>query len=183
MTEAQAIRAAKRGNAQGLSVLYEMHRDHVYAKCLSMVRDPYQAEDLTQETFILVLRYIKGFAGDSKFSTWLHRVAVNVVLMWMRKNKSRMVALHDSLTQEGEEPVFELQNDMPSEKTLNDRIDLEKALKALSPGYRRCVVLHDIQGYQHNEIGAILGTTPGNSKSQLHKGRRKLRLRLVGETA
>jgi len=131
-----------------------------------------EAEDLAQDVFLQLYRKIKSFRGESAFTTWLHRLTVNQVLMHFRKRSVRS----ELTTEDGEMPdSAELGTDQPSAMPIIDRIALEAAIDELPPGYRSVFVLHDVQGYEHEEIAKILGCNVGTSKSQLHKARMKLR--------
>jgi RNA polymerase sigma-70 factor (ECF subfamily) len=130
---------------------------------------------LTQEAFLQLFRKIATFRGESAFSTWLHRMAVNVVLMQLRKKGLPVVPLEDPIESEEESPKKEMgAADLKLTGSL-DRMQLERAIKRLPAGYRTIFVLHDVEGYEHNEIAGIVGCSIGNSKSQLHKARLKLR--------
>ena len=134
-----------------------------------------EAEDLSQEAFLQLFRKIATFRGESAFSTWLHRLVVNVVLMHLRKKGLQQVSL-DETDNSQEEPVKRDYGD--DDRRLMgsvDRISLTRAIDELPPGYRAVFVLHDVEGYEHNEIAQIMGCSIGNSKSQLHKARMKLR--------
>jgi RNA polymerase sigma-70 factor (ECF subfamily) len=160
------------GDREAFEQLYHRHFRRVFALCLRMTTNASTAEDLTQEVFIHLFNKIGSFRGDSAFTTWLHRMTVNHVLMYFRKSSTRS----ELLTTEGETPVqivrgTENQDKMP----IVDRIALEKAISELPPGYRSVFVLHDVEGYEHEEIGRMLGCSTGTSKSQLHKARLKLR--------
>ena len=140
-----------------------------------MTGDTAEAEDLSQEAFLQLFRKIGTFRGESAFSTWLHRLVVNVVLMHLRKRGIAQVPLEDVDTSQ-EEPVKREYGD--NDKRLIgsvDRIGLDRAIAGLPPGYRAVFVLHDVEGYEHNEIAQIMNYSIGNSKSQLHKARLKLR--------
>jgi len=135
-----------------------------------------EAEDLTQEAFLQLYRKIATFRGESAFSTWLHRLAVNVVLMHLRKKGLPEVSLEESLEPQQEDRPrkdFGTRDRMLSGSI--DRVNLERAIESLPPGYRLIFVLHDVEGYEHNEIAGMMGCSIGNSKSQLHKARMKLR--------
>ena len=177
LSEAEAIRRAKRGEAVGFEELYRLHSKRAYALCLRMTTNSAEAEDLTQEAFLQVFRKIHTFRGDSAFSTWLHRLVVNIVLMRLRKKSVPATSL-DEMTEPDEEtggPVKEFGGrDLLLSGSI-DRFNLQRAIAELSPGYRTVFVLHDIQGYEHNEISEIMGCSIGNSKSQLHKARMRLR--------
>ncbi len=134
-----------------------------------------EAEDLSQEAFMQLFRKVSTFRGESAFSTWLHRLAVNVVLMHLRKKGLQQVSL-DEMDTSQEEPVKRDYGEK-DRRLLGtvDRLSLESAIRELPPGYRAVFVLHDIEGYEHNEIAQIMDCSVGNSKSQLHKARMKLR--------
>jgi RNA polymerase sigma-70 factor (ECF subfamily) len=134
-----------------------------------------EAEDLTQEAFLQLFRKISTFRGESAFSTWLHRLAVNVVLMHLRKKGLQQISL-DEVDHTQDEPVKRDYGDDDRRLVRSiDRIGLQRAIAELPPGYRTVFVLHDIEGYEHNEIAEIMNCSVGNSKSQLHKARMKLR--------
>jgi RNA polymerase sigma-70 factor (ECF subfamily) len=137
-----------------------------------------EAEDLAQEAFLQLFRKISTFRGESAFSTWLHRLAVNVVLMHLRKKGLQQVSL-DEVDTSQDEPVKRDYGDNDRRLIGSvDRIGLQRAIADLPPGYRTVFVLHDVEGYEHNEIAEIMKCSVGNSKSQLHKARMKLRERL-----
>ena len=179
MTEAQAIAGCVAGDPQAFEVLYNMHKRRVYSLCLRMVRDPAEAEDLSQEAFMQLFRKIGTFRGDSAFSTWLHRLTVNIILMRIRKKGLVQVPLDQDRDDGQDLPPREYGSEDIDLLGLVDRITLEKAIAALPKGYRTVFVLHDIEGYEHNEIARIMGCSVGNSKSQLFKARLKLRSLLV----
>lgn len=140
-----------------------------------MTGDTAEAEDLTQEAFLQLFRKIASFRGESAFSTWLHRLVVNVVLMRLRKKGIQKVSL-DEVDNSQEEPVKrEYGEDDRRLLGSIDRITLNDAIEELPPGYKAIFVLHDVEGYEHNEIAEIMNCSVGNSKSQLHKARLKLR--------
>jgi RNA polymerase sigma-70 factor (ECF subfamily) len=175
LTEAEAIERAKQGDSAAFEILYDLHKRRVYSLCLRMTANTAEAEDLTQEAFLQLFRKIGTFRGESAFSTWLHRMAVNVVLMRLRKKGLPLVPLDETLESEDETPKKELG---ALDKVLSgsvDRMELQRAVEALPPGYRSIFVLHDVEGYEHNEIATLVGCSIGNSKSQLHKARMKLR--------
>jgi RNA polymerase sigma-70 factor (ECF subfamily) len=179
LSEAEAIRRASDGDRTVFEYLYRLHSRRVYAVCLRMIGNSAEAEDLTQETFLLLLRKIHTFRGESAFSTWLHRLAVNLVLMRLRKKSPPIVSIEAAL-----DPDDETASPLPA-STIGapdlllegsiDRINLERCIERLPVGYRTVFVLHDIQGYEHHEIAGILGRSVGVSKSQLHKARTRLR--------
>jgi RNA polymerase sigma-70 factor, ECF subfamily len=176
LTEAEAIERAKQGDAEAFEFLYNLHKRRVYSLCLRMTGNPASAEDLTQEAFLQLFRKIATFRGESAFSTWLHRMSVNVVLMQLRKKSLPVVPIDE--TMEGdEEGTVRKEPGAPDERLTGsiDRLHLQRAVDELPPGYRRIFVLHDVEGYEHNEIAGLVGCSIGNSKSQLHKARLKLR--------
>jgi len=176
LSEAEAIDRAKQGDAESFEALYALHKRRVYSLCLRMTGNTAEAEDLTQEAFLQLYRKIATFRGESAFSTWLHRLAVNVVLMHLRKKSLPEVSLEASLEpQQDEGPKKDIGG---PDKVLTgaiDRVNLARAIDSLPRGYRVIFVLHDVEGYEHNEIAEMMGCSIGNSKSQLHKARMKLR--------
>ena len=175
ISEAEAIEKAKQGDAQAFEVLYNLHKRRVYSLCLRMTANAAEAEDLTQEAFLQLYRKIATFRGESAFSTWLHRLAVNVVLMRLRKKGLSVVPLEETTETEEETPKKDLGAEDAKLAASIDRLQLQRAIERLPPGYRSIFVLHDVEGYEHNEIAEIVGCSIGNSKSQLHKARLKLR--------
>jgi RNA polymerase sigma-70 factor (ECF subfamily) len=176
--EAQAIERAQAGDPAVFEDLYRQHNRRVYALCLRMVKDTTEAEDLTQETFLLVFRKLHTFRGESAFSTWLHRLTVNLVLMRLRKKTLPVVSIEAPSDPDDETTrpsSLELgKPDLVLEGAI-DRIILQRCIERLPAGFRKVFVLHDIRGYRHREIANLLGRSVGASKSQLHKARRRLR--------
>ncbi len=183
LPEAEAIRLAQRGDAQAFERIYQLHSRRVYSLCLRMVGKPAEAEDLAQEAFLQLFRKIQTFRGESAFSTWLHRLTVNVVLMRLRRKTAGETSL-DELSEPDEESggaPWEIgEPDLRLAGSV-DRVNLERAVAQLPPGYKTVFLLHDVQGYEHNEIAGLMGCSIGNSKSQLHKARTRLR-ELLQET-
>jgi RNA polymerase sigma-70 factor, ECF subfamily len=177
LTEPDAIRLAQAGNAAAFEFLYHLHSRRVYALCLRMVGNPADAEDLMQEAFLQLYRKIATFRGESAFSTWLHRMTVNVVLMRLRKKLLPTDSLEETLEPDAENSGPKRDVGAPDLRLSGavDRVNLERSIEKLPPGYRTVFVLHDVQGYEHNEIADIMGCSVGNSKSQLHKARTRLR--------
>ena len=176
-TEAEAIRRAQAGDAAAFEHLFQLHSRRVYALCLRMVGNPADAEDLAQEAFLQLFRKIATFRGESAFSTWLHRMTVNVVLMRLRKKTLPTDSLEESLEPDSENSGPKRDVGAPDLRLSGavDRVNLERSIEKLPPGYRTVFILHDVQGYEHNEIADIMGCSVGNSKSQLHKARTRLR--------
>ena len=168
----ELAQAAARGEMEAFEALYERHHRRVYSLCLRMLANVTEAEDMTQEVFIQVFRKIGSFRGDSAFTTWLHRLTVNQVLMHFRKRNVKL----EHTTEEGElTNVVQAGSERPQAMPVVDRIALDAAIAQLPPGYRTVFVLHDVEGYEHEEVAEMLGCSPGTSKSQLHKARMKLR--------
>src|SRR5712672_4716590 len=174
-SEAEAIERARQGDAEAFQLLYGLHKRRVYSLCLRMTANTAEAEDLTQEAFLQLFRKIATFRGESAFSTWLHRMAVNVVLMQLRKKSLPVVPLEETREKEDEAPRKEFGTKDVKLSGSIDRLQLQRAIDRLPPGYRTVFVLHDVEGFEHNEIAQIVGCSIGNSKSQLHKARLKLR--------
>ena len=176
ITEQEAIERAKQGGTESFEVLYDLHKRRAYSLCLRMTGNASEAEDLTQEAFLQVYRKIATFRGESAFSTWLHRLTVNVVLMHLRKRGLLEVSLEGALEpQEKDGPKKEVGVRDNVLVGSIDRINLQRSIDSSPPGYRIMFVLHDVEGYEHNEIAEMMGCSIGNSKSQLHKARMKLR--------
>lgn len=179
--QAEILARAQNGDHQAFAQLYSIHKRHIYSLCLRMVGSVAEAEDLAQEVFLQFHRKIETFRGESALSTWLHRLAINVVLMHLRK-KSLQVSSLDELM----EPVSDQRPargfgapDLVLSGAI-DRLTLQRAINDLPAGYRLIFVLHDIEGFEHNEIASLLDCSIGNSKSQLHKARLKLRESIRG---
>ena len=163
----------------GFDELYRKHYRRVYSICLRMTGNVAEAEDLTHEVFIQLHRKLGSFRGEAAFTTWLHRLTVNQVLMHFRKRSVRS----ELTTDDGEMPdSVDPYTINPEAMPIVDRIGLENAIAQLPPGYRTVFVLHDVEGYEHEEIARMLGCSAGTSKSQLHKARLKLR-RLLQQRA
>ena len=161
-----------RVDLQPFEELFKLHHRKVYAVCLRMTGNTAEAEDLSQEVFVQVFRKLGTFRGESTFSTWLHRLTVNHVLMYFRKNRTR----REQLTKDGEMPEITIKgHSVLTRMPLLDRLALEEAIVQLSPGYRAVFLLHDVEGLEHTEIANIRGCSVGTSKSQLHKARMKMR--------
>ena len=172
ISDVELARRSAEGDASAFEQLYRRHFRRVYALCLRMLSDPTLAEDLSQEVFINLFNKIGSFRGESAFTTWLHRMTVNQVLMYFRKRSTKS----ELTTEEGETPVqIVVGTGNPNAMPVIDRISLEKAVAQLPPGYRTVFVLHDVEGYEHEEIARMLKVSEGTSKSQLHKARLKLR--------
>ncbi len=167
---------AAKGNIAAFEKLYERYNRRTYSLCLRMTNSQTEAEDLTQEVFIQLFRKIGSFRGDSAFSTWLHRLTVNQVLMHFRRRSIK----NEKTSETGEMPEQTVSGtENPRKMPVLDRIALKNAVAQLPPGYRNVFVLHDVEGYEHEEVARLLGISVGTSKSQLHKARLKLRGLLI----
>lgn len=176
MTEAEVIRRAQAGDTGCYEALYMRHKRRVFSLCLRMTGNYAQAEDFTQEAFLQLYRKIASFRGESAFTTWLHRLSVNIILMHWRKKGLAEVSLEETLEPQSEDgPRKDIGKRDDVLHGSVDRLNLDRAIASLPPGYRIIFVLHDVEGYEHNEIAEMLGCSIGNSKSQLHKARMKLR--------
>ena len=169
---ADLVRRAQRDDRIAFDALYSQHVGRVYAVCLRMCASRPEAERLTQDVFVKAWQNLKSFRGDSAFGSWLYRLAVNVVLQDSRTTRRRDA--HITVLPEPE--MFE--NLRGAAAHDDDRMDLERAIASLPPGARQALVLHDIEGYKHEEIANMTGTTVGSVKAQLHRARRLMRERL-----
>jgi len=174
-SEAELIVRAQRGEADAFEALYNAHKRRIYSLFLRMTKNTADAEDLTQEAFLQVFRKIHTFRGESAFSTWLHRLSVNLVLMRRRKKKVKeLLAENGDEHEPSERPPLEFGAPDLALEGLVDRMTLKFAVANLPPGYKKVFLLHDVLGFEHNEIAAKLDFSIGNSKSQLHKARLRL---------
>jgi RNA polymerase sigma-70 factor (ECF subfamily) len=177
LTDEDVVRLAQQGDAVAFEQIYRTHSRRVYALCLRMTGNPADAEELTQDVFLQLLRKIHTFRGDSALSTWLHRMAVNIVLMKLRKKTLPADSLDES-AEADEETGKRCREIGGPDLRLNgsvDRLHLQRAVRQLPFGYKQMFILHDVEGYRHEEIAGILGCSVGNCKSQLHKARMRLR--------
>ncbi|MBR9989437.1 MAG: sigma-70 family RNA polymerase sigma factor [Gemmatimonadetes bacterium] len=175
MNEADCIRRAQQGDAAAIRDLYRRYAPRVHAVVRRLAGDDALAEDWAQDAWVRAFRALPAFRGDARFSTWLHRIAVNSALHG-RRWRDRRVSREDPLLPERDH------------SGRNDhvvlRISLQRALDELPEGMRQIVVLHDVEGYTHEEIGELLGIAAGTSKSQLFKARARLRgLLQAGQSA
>jgi len=169
--ESGDIAAAAAGDRRAFERLYRLHVDRVYTLCARMLGDPTLAEEITQDVFVRVWEKLPQFRAESAFGTWLHRVAVNVVLSHRKSagiSQARLSADDSALDAAPTRPVF-----------VGERLDLESAIAGLPNGARKVFVLHDVEGFTHEEIGTQLGITSGGSKAQLHRARMLLRTALT----
>jgi len=175
MSESEAIERAKLGDTDAIDVLYHLHQRRVHSLCFRMTADRSAADELTQDVFLQLFRKVRTFRGESALSTWLHRVAVNLVLMRLRKRHPPLIALEQTPETEKESHEKELGAEDLRLALLLDRLRLESAINDLPLGYRTVFVLHDVEGYEHHEIAEKIGCSISNSKSQLRRARMRLR--------
>ena len=166
---------AAAGDAGAFEALYRKYFGRVHSLCLRMTKNQHDAEDLAQEVFIHLFKKIGSFHGDSKFTSWLHRVTVNHVLMSLRKRKARP----EEVPEEAAEAQFAREAKRSTRVPYIDRIALKRAVARLARGHRAVFGLHDVEGYSHAEIARMLGVCEGASKSQLHRARHNLRKLLL----
>jgi RNA polymerase sigma-70 factor, ECF subfamily len=174
-SERSLVQRAQRGDEQAFATLFQLHKKRVYSVCLLMTKDVAEAEDLTQEAFLQVFRSVGSFRCDSAFSTWLYRIAVNTVLMKLRRRKSPPVSLDEPVSAESPSLRRDIGRADLRLSGAIDRIALRRAMQELPEGCRRIFALHEVEGYQHHEIAKMLDCSVGNSKSQLHKAKMKMR--------
>ena len=175
-SEGSLIQRAQSGDEEAFATLYQLHKKRVYSVCLQMTKDVADAEDLTQEAFMQVFRSVNSFRGDSAFSTWLYRIAVNTVLMKLRRRKSPpLISLDEPVSADSPSLKRDVGKADPSLSGAIDRIALRRAVEELPAGCRQIFDLHEVKGYQHHEIAQLLECSVGNSKSQLHKAKLKMR--------
>jgi RNA polymerase sigma-70 factor (ECF subfamily) len=175
-SEGTLVQRAQRGDEQAFATLYQLNKKRVYSVCLRMTKDVAEAEDLAQEAFIHVFRNLNSFRGNSAFATWLYRIAVNTVLMKLRRRKSPPVlSLDEAVSSDSPSLKREIGKDDLSLRGAIDRIALRRAIEELPGGARQIFELHEVEGYQHHEIAEQLQCSIGNSKSQLHKAKMKMR--------
>ena len=177
ISEKETIRLAQEGNAAAFEQLYRRYSGRVYCLCLRILKNDSEAEDLTQEAFLQLFRKINTFRGEARFSTWLHRLTINLVLMGLRKKRHPEVSLDATLESDEEDsrPLIEFGGPDLRLSGVIDHVNLTRAIEQLPDGYREVFILHDVEGYEHHEIADILGCSSGNSKSQLYKARLRLR--------
>jgi RNA polymerase sigma-70 factor (ECF subfamily) len=183
-SERALVQRAQMGDQEAFATLFQLHKKRVYSVCLQMTKDVADAEDLTQEAFLQVFRNINSFRGDSAFSTWLYRIAVNTVLMKLRRRKAPPVlSLDEPVSPDSPSLKREIGQADPNLSGVVDRIALRRAIAELPQGCRQIFDLHEVQGFQHHEIARRLECSIGNSKSQLHKAKMKMRELLFPKTS
>lgn len=170
------VQRAQQGDEDAFAALFQLHKRRVFSICFLMTNDVAEAEDITQEAFLQVFRKLGSFRGDSAFSTWLHRLTMNTALMKLRRRKCPpMLSLDEPASPESTSLRHDFGRADPNLTGTVDRILLHRALQELPAGCRKIFGLHAVQGYQHHEIAQLLQCSVGNSKSQLHKAKLKMR--------
>jgi RNA polymerase sigma-70 factor, ECF subfamily len=176
LADADLVRRALQGDVDAFAALFHANKTRIYSLCLRMTSNTAEAEDLTQEAFLLVFRKLGTFRGDSALSTWLYRVAVNTVLMHIRRRGMRVreTSLDELSERAPQAPKCEHGEVDERLASTVDRVALTRAMKVLPPGYRKVFLMHEVHGYEHQEIARILRCSIGNSKSQLHKAKARM---------
>ncbi|MEO8648478.1 MAG: RNA polymerase sigma factor [Acidobacteriota bacterium] len=178
-TDLELCQLASGGSIAAFEIIYQRYHRRTYSLCMRMTGSQSEAEDLTQEVFIQLFRKAGSFRGDSAFSTWLHRLTVNQVLMHFRRRSVK----NEKVSDDGEMPEQTVHGTAdPNKMPVVDRIALKNAIGELPKGYRNVFVLHDVEGFEHEEVARMLKISIGTSKSQLHKARLKLRGLLIKQT-
>lgn len=167
------VALATAGDRGAFERVYRRHVDRVYSLCVRMCGDRARAEELTQDVFVRAWEKLELFKGESQFSTWLHRLAVNVVLNARKTDGRREARMEEDADGEAVNRLASLPH------APGDRMDLDAAIAKLPPGARRVFTLHDVEGYKHEEIAEQLGVTTGATKAQLHRARMLLRQALT----
>ncbi len=175
--DAELIKRAQQGDSDAFATLFHAHKMRIYSLCLRMTNNTAEAEDLAQDAFLQVFRKLSSFRGDSALSTWLYRIAVNTVLMHFRRKTPCRISLDEPIRGQDDSKSTRREYGMRDGRLDGavTRVALTRAISELPEGYRAIFLLHEVEGYQHREIAALLGCSVGNSKSQLHKA--KLRIR------
>jgi RNA polymerase sigma-70 factor (ECF subfamily) len=173
--DADTLQRAQQGDEAALSALFQAHKAKVYALCLRMTANTAEAEDLTQDAFLQIFRKIGAFRGESALSTWLYRVAMNTVLMHFRKKKLRLSSLEEPVSREPGAVKREYGQADGRLSSSVDRIALTRAMRELPAGYRSIFLMHEVDGYDHREIAQLMQCSIGNSKSQLHRAKARMR--------
>jgi RNA polymerase sigma-70 factor, ECF subfamily len=178
-SDMQLVQRAQQGDSDAFAAIFQRHKARIYSVCLRMTNNTAEAEDLTQDAFLQVFRKLSTFHGDSALSTWLYRIAVNTVLMHFRKKTLRQISLDEPMSQDAKTVRREYGSRDDRLAGSVDRISLARAIAELPIGYRTIFLLHEVQGYEHQEIAELLKCSVGNSKSQLHKAKLRIREALV----
>lgn len=182
-SELELLRLAREGNETAMASIFQSNQAKVYSLCLRMTGNPAEADDLAQDSFLQVFRKLRAFRGESALSTWIYRVTMNTVLMQFRKKKLKLQPLDEQ--PQAERPAPKREHGKIDEQQWNsvDRIALTRAMEDLPQGYRKILLLHEVKGYDHREISRLLGCSIGNSKSQLHRAKARMRDLLAAPAA
>ena len=167
--DANLVARCQAGDVEAFEALYRQHASRIYTLACRMAGSLEEGEDLLQEIFLQAYRKLRSFKGDAAIGTWLYRLALNHCLDFVRSRQAKMGKVTDPL--DGDSPI---EPRAPRETPIA-RLDLERALERLPAGCREAFVLHDVEGYDHKEVAAMLGIAEGTSKSQVFKARMKLR--------
>lgn len=167
---------AKAGDVDAFEAMYNEHAARVYALCLRLTANPVEARDLTQDTFVRAWEALPNFRGDANITTWLHRIAVNAMLMQRRSTQRRLSRV--ALVEDERDDADGVPQGSVAPADVGAAIDLERAIAALPPGVRRAFVMHDVEGYSHDEIARMTGLAAGTLRAQLHRARQLLIQRL-----
>jgi RNA polymerase sigma-70 factor, ECF subfamily len=167
------IDRARRGDVDAFELLYRTHSGRVYALCLRLAGEPMEARELVQDTFVHAWEALPRFRGESSLTTWLHRIAVNALLERRRRDRRRTSRV--SLAEDDDEVEgASLGSGSVPPTDVATAIDLERAIAALPPGVRRAFVLHEVEGYSHEEVAGMTGLATGTLRAQLHRARQLL---------
>ncbi len=172
--EEALVDRARRGDVDAFERLYHLHAGRVHALCLRLAGEPTEARELVQDTFIRAWEALPRFRGESSLTTWLHRIAVNAMLERRRRDRRRTARV--SLSEDDEEDGETASNGggFVAPADVATAIDLERAIAALPPGVRRAFVLHEVEGYTHEEVAEMTGLATGTLRAQLHRARQLL---------
>jgi RNA polymerase sigma-70 factor (ECF subfamily) len=175
------ISRAQHGDSDAFAAIFDAHKAKIYSLCLRMTNNVAEAEDLVQDAFMQVFRKLSSFRGDSALSTWLYRIAVNTVLMHFRKKAPRLLSMDEPRSNPEGFKLAAREHGTRDGRLENSatRLSLIRAISELPEGYRTIFLLHEVEGYEHREIAELLGCSIGNSKSQLHKAKVRMREFLV----
>jgi RNA polymerase sigma-70 factor (ECF subfamily) len=175
--DADLIRRAQQGDSEAFATLFHSHKTRIYSLCFRMTNNAAEAEDLAQDAFLQVFRKLSTFRGDSALSTWLYRIAVNTVLMHFRRKTPCRISLDEPIRSQDDSKSVRREYGTRDGRldSAVTRVALTRAISELPEGYRAIFLLHEVDGYQHREIAKLLGCSVGNSKSQLHKAKLKIR--------
>jgi RNA polymerase sigma-70 factor (ECF subfamily) len=177
IVDSELVKRAQDGDSGAFATLFQTYKTRIYSLCLRMTNNGTEAEDLTQDTFVQLFRNLSAFRGESAFSTWLYRIAINTVLMHFRRNRLLQLSLDTPYDKaEGDKPVlreYGIRDGRLDNSVM--RVALGRAISKLPEGVRTVFILHAIEGYQHHEVASFLGCSIGTSKSQFHKAKEKLR--------